>query len=149
MSHDNLPQSTCLMYRVVWCSQNMSTYKELCSIANDLNQPDLIYKFLHLANHQATWNTKKVVCLNSYVSCSALCSYSRQLVFLSLYVAMHTFCDKKLSCHCAVCITLRHLEMFDSYFCLTVDNVWWSSVVNKVGCSLSSAAITSSWSYHA
>ena len=38
----------------------MSTYKELCSIANDLNQPDLIYKFLHLANHHATWNTKKV-----------------------------------------------------------------------------------------
>ena len=43
-------------------SQNMSTYKELCSIANDLNQPDLIYKFLHLANHHATWNTKKVGC---------------------------------------------------------------------------------------
>jgi len=39
--------------------QNMSTYKELCAIANDLNQPDLIYKFLHLANHHATWNTKR------------------------------------------------------------------------------------------
>jgi len=44
----------------MYYSQNMSTYKELCSIANDLNQPDLIYKFLHLANHQATWNTKQV-----------------------------------------------------------------------------------------
>lgn len=39
--------------------QSMSTYKELCSIANDLNQPDLIYKFMHLANHNATWNAKK------------------------------------------------------------------------------------------
>lgn len=38
---------------------SMSTYRELCSIASDLNQPDLIYKFMHLANHQATWNSKK------------------------------------------------------------------------------------------
>ncbi|KAH3831754.1 hypothetical protein DPMN_105024 [Dreissena polymorpha] len=38
---------------------NLSTYKELCSIANDLNQPDLIYKFMHLANHHALWNSKK------------------------------------------------------------------------------------------
>ena len=40
--------------------KNLTTYKELCSIANDLNQPDLIYKFMHLANHQAMWNSKKV-----------------------------------------------------------------------------------------
>ena len=40
--------------------KNLATYKELCSIANDLNQPDLIYKFMHLANHQAMWNSKKV-----------------------------------------------------------------------------------------
>lgn len=38
---------------------SMSTYRELCSIASDLNRPDLIYKFMHLANHQATWNSKK------------------------------------------------------------------------------------------
>ncbi|CAK8685552.1 unnamed protein product [Clavelina lepadiformis] len=37
----------------------LSTYKELCSLASDLNQPDLVYKFLHLANHHALWNTKK------------------------------------------------------------------------------------------
>uniref|UniRef100_A0A2C9KR44 TOG domain-containing protein n=1 Tax=Biomphalaria glabrata TaxID=6526 RepID=A0A2C9KR44_BIOGL len=37
----------------------LSTYKELCAIATDLNQPDLIYKFMHLANHNATWNTRK------------------------------------------------------------------------------------------
>jgi len=39
--------------------KNMSTYRELCSIANDLNQPDLIYKFMHLANHNAIWNSRK------------------------------------------------------------------------------------------
>nr|CAD7265678.1 unnamed protein product [Timema shepardi] len=39
---------------------NLSTYKELCSLASDLNQPDLIYKFMHLANHNAIWNSKKV-----------------------------------------------------------------------------------------
>ncbi|GAB1605474.1 proteasome adapter and scaffold protein ECM29-like [Argonauta hians] len=38
---------------------SITTYKELCNIATDLNQPDLIYKFMHLANHQATWNSKK------------------------------------------------------------------------------------------
>lgn len=38
----------------------LSTYKELCSIANELNQPDLIYKFMHLANHHAMWNSRKV-----------------------------------------------------------------------------------------
>lgn len=42
--------------------QGMSTYRELCAIATDLNQPDLIYKFLHLANHQSMWNSRKVNC---------------------------------------------------------------------------------------
>lgn len=37
----------------------LSTYKELCSIASDLNQPDLIYKFMHLASHNAMWNSRK------------------------------------------------------------------------------------------
>lgn len=37
----------------------MSTYRELCSLATDMNQPDLIYKFMHLANHNAIWNSKK------------------------------------------------------------------------------------------
>jgi len=40
--------------------QGMSTYKELCTIATDLYQPDLIYKFMQLANHNATWNARKV-----------------------------------------------------------------------------------------
>ncbi|XP_039299836.1 proteasome adapter and scaffold protein ECM29 [Nilaparvata lugens] len=38
--------------------ENLSTYRELCSLASDLNQPDLIYKFMHLANHNATWTSK-------------------------------------------------------------------------------------------
>ncbi|XP_058950151.2 proteasome adapter and scaffold protein ECM29 isoform X1 [Pocillopora verrucosa] len=37
----------------------VSTYKELCSIASDLNQPDLVYKFMHLANQNALWNSRK------------------------------------------------------------------------------------------
>lgn len=37
----------------------LSTYKELCAVASDLNQPELIYKFMHLANHNAVWNSKK------------------------------------------------------------------------------------------
>ncbi|XP_069674508.1 proteasome adapter and scaffold protein ECM29 isoform X2 [Periplaneta americana] len=38
---------------------NLSTYKELCSLASDLNKPDLIYKFMQIANHNAIWNSKK------------------------------------------------------------------------------------------
>ncbi len=38
---------------------NITTYKELCSLATDLNQPDLVYKFMHLANYNATWNSRK------------------------------------------------------------------------------------------
>ncbi|XP_038067101.1 proteasome adapter and scaffold protein ECM29-like [Patiria miniata] len=37
----------------------LSTYKELCSLASDMNQPDLIYKFMNLANHNAMWNSRK------------------------------------------------------------------------------------------
>ncbi|XP_014250831.1 proteasome-associated protein ECM29 homolog [Cimex lectularius] len=37
----------------------LSTYKELCQLASDLNQPDLIYKFMQLANHNSVWNSKK------------------------------------------------------------------------------------------
>ncbi|CAH2075093.1 unnamed protein product, partial [Iphiclides podalirius] len=38
---------------------NLSTYKELCALASDLNQPDLLYKFMHLAHHNSVWNSKK------------------------------------------------------------------------------------------
>ena len=38
---------------------NLSTYKELCSLATDMGQPDLVYKFMHLANHNSNWNSKR------------------------------------------------------------------------------------------
>ena len=37
----------------------LSTYKELCSIVNDIGQPDLIYRFMDLANHQAAMNSSR------------------------------------------------------------------------------------------
>ncbi|KJH44557.1 HEAT repeat protein [Dictyocaulus viviparus] len=40
-------------------SQNLTTYKEMCYLANDLNQPDMIYKFISLARHNPLWNFKK------------------------------------------------------------------------------------------
>ncbi|KAK6060272.1 protein, SNF2 family [Cooperia oncophora] len=39
--------------------QHLTTYKELCSLATDLNQPDLVYKFMNLARHNSVWNLKK------------------------------------------------------------------------------------------
>ncbi|XP_026674602.1 proteasome adapter and scaffold protein ECM29 isoform X2 [Ceratina calcarata] len=38
---------------------NLSTYKEICSLATELQKPDLVYYFMHLANHNAVWNSKK------------------------------------------------------------------------------------------
>ncbi|KAI9320591.1 proteasome stabiliser-domain-containing protein [Dichotomocladium elegans] len=38
---------------------SISTYKELCSLASELNQPDLIYKFMNLANHNAIWTSRR------------------------------------------------------------------------------------------
>lgn len=37
----------------------LSTYKELCNLANEMGQPDLIYKFMDLANQQASLNSKR------------------------------------------------------------------------------------------
>lgn len=37
---------------------NLTTYKELCSLASDLNQPEIIYQFMQLANNNASWNSK-------------------------------------------------------------------------------------------
>lgn len=38
-------------------SQHMNTYKEFCSLATGLNQPDLVYKFIYLARHNSKWNS--------------------------------------------------------------------------------------------
>ncbi|XP_073141185.1 uncharacterized protein [Henckelia pumila] len=37
----------------------LSTYKELCNLANEMGKPDLIYKFMDLANYQASLNSKR------------------------------------------------------------------------------------------
>jgi proteasome component ECM29 len=37
----------------------LSTYRELCLLATDMDQPDLIYKFMHLSNHNTIWNSTK------------------------------------------------------------------------------------------
>lgn len=37
---------------------NLSTYKELCGLASDLNQPEIIYSFMQLANSNASWNSR-------------------------------------------------------------------------------------------
>ncbi|KAL7023749.1 hypothetical protein ACKWTF_012762 [Chironomus riparius] len=38
--------------------QNLSTYKDLCNMASEMNKPEMIYSFMELANHNANWNTK-------------------------------------------------------------------------------------------
>lgn len=37
---------------------NLSTYKDLCSLASDMNQPEMLYSFMQLANHNASWNSR-------------------------------------------------------------------------------------------
>lgn len=36
-----------------------ATYKELCTIAQDMGQPELVYKFMDLAGHAALWNSRR------------------------------------------------------------------------------------------
>jgi len=36
----------------------LTTYKKLCSLANEMSRPDLIYKCTDLANYQASLNSK-------------------------------------------------------------------------------------------
>jgi proteasome component ECM29 len=38
---------------------NITTYKELCSLASDLNKPDLVYQFMNLAHHNSIWNSRR------------------------------------------------------------------------------------------
>lgn len=37
---------------------NITTYKELCSLASDLNKPDMVYQFMQLANNNSAWKSK-------------------------------------------------------------------------------------------
>lgn len=38
---------------------SLTTYQELCSVVTDIGQPDLIYKFMDLANHQRALNSSR------------------------------------------------------------------------------------------
>ena len=40
-------------------NSNITTYREICSLATELQKPDLVYYFMHLANHNAVWTSKK------------------------------------------------------------------------------------------
>lgn len=39
------------------CSGPLATYRDLCSLAADVQEPTLAYTFLYLANHQPEWNS--------------------------------------------------------------------------------------------
>lgn len=66
-------------------SQGLSTYKELCSLASDLNQPDLVYKFMNLANHHAMWNSRKVIRCFHTTSILTVCSGNSNCISLALF----------------------------------------------------------------
>jgi proteasome component ECM29 len=37
----------------------ISTYQSILSLASDMNQPELVYKFMQLASHNAMWQSRK------------------------------------------------------------------------------------------
>lgn len=37
----------------------LSTYKEICSLATDMNQPEIVQKFMQLVSHSSLWASKK------------------------------------------------------------------------------------------
>jgi proteasome component ECM29 len=39
--------------------EKLSTYKELCCLANEMGQHDLIFKFMDLANYQDSLKSKR------------------------------------------------------------------------------------------
>lgn len=68
---------------------SLSTYKELCALATDMGQPDLVYRFMDLANHHAslnssrgaafgwgTWLVVHIVCVYCEGTAKCLCNKS-------------------------------------------------------------------------
>lgn len=37
----------------------LTTYRELCALATELGQPDLLYRFMDLANHASTMHSSR------------------------------------------------------------------------------------------
>lgn len=62
-----------------------TAYRELCDMATDMGQPDLIYRFLALASHNAMWHAKggAAVGLSAFLNSSAR-SQVRNAVQISL-----------------------------------------------------------------
>ncbi|KAJ3299319.1 hypothetical protein HK104_009344 [Borealophlyctis nickersoniae] len=38
---------------------SITTYQSILSLASDMNQPDLVYRFMSLASHNAVWNSRR------------------------------------------------------------------------------------------
>ncbi|KAJ3082397.1 hypothetical protein HK102_001737 [Quaeritorhiza haematococci] len=38
---------------------SLTTYQSILSLASDMNQPDLVYRFMNLASHHAIWNSRR------------------------------------------------------------------------------------------
>ena len=51
---------------------SLTTYKELCTVATELGQPELIYRFLNLAGHQKVWNSRRGAAFGSSTSLASL-----------------------------------------------------------------------------
>ena len=70
---------------------SLSTYKELCALATDMGQPDLVYRFMDLANHHASLNSSRGAAFG-YATCSLLASTLAQTAWTLSYVcSMHIF----------------------------------------------------------
>ena len=37
----------------------ITTYQSILSLASDMNQPDMVYRFMNLASHSAQWNSRR------------------------------------------------------------------------------------------
>ncbi len=44
----------------------ISTYQSILSLASDMNQPDLVYKFMQLASHNAMWQSRVIFLIKYY-----------------------------------------------------------------------------------
>lgn len=38
---------------------SLTTYQSILSLASDMNQPDMVYRFMNLASHHAIWNSRR------------------------------------------------------------------------------------------
>jgi proteasome component ECM29 len=52
----------------------LSTYRQLCSMASDVGQPELVYRFMQLAAHNAAWRARRT----SAFAASALLRHARR-----------------------------------------------------------------------